>query len=802
MKILNKLIALVLLNSFVFGAESTTPETQYTKGVNQSTSCQIECPPLKEGFIGRIADFEYETGTTTCYVYSLKDVQNAIGKVVNINQHCSKELINPVQTPSIVSNTGGVNSHLITLKDKFNDLYTNTGTTSYINLPKYMVAGLMADDSIIDISTSITTNEVKLNSNYTVAPNITSSVEEISDATLISRTKDALANSVTFVINFLSMSDKTLLTFKVSLFLFVGALSIILLLSQKATKKISKVGDHEDVAEKVLFGVLSVLIFFFTTNRVDTTTGQISQTGYQQVVRPFLYLGVETADKLAETATSSVLRYKFANVGVNLQEDLQSFNNLYYKEKEKNIFFKGMLNKCKNTYNTESTSQYVKLLNSNFLFPPSETILTKGYGNDEKRQINFYTKGMVNDENSLKTTDVPTVSYCYQIERAVLDSNAFLNNLKFKIDNYKNAVSVDMERKINLITDLTYKNVAELGFISIVNLGTTSLAFDQFSLLGENKNQQKNYEFTMEEFRNQTGYEIQGFAKGEDVGGVQGMVNVAVNDVLTNAPYYAFVPFADNILNYINRAFNPIKQSAGAMSGTIESFLSLIPFVGSGLAKGIDKIVTNGAEFMVDSLVGYISIWLITMIISILPLIAIIGAGILVIAFYFLSVEILYLVIPFASIFAFSTGNLDIMKNLIKNTFLLAVKPVLIVVSVLMALFVADMLNSLNQVIVTSMFEPLFALSNDLSSETVSNVSSAFDVVKGMGAGGIFIFLKSTMLLASSFITVFVCFYLVFNGANIMLDLLGMRDGGFDVGGVIGDKVENKHSVSKMNTVI
>ena len=58
------------------------------------------------------------------------------------------------------------------------------------------------------------------------------------------------------------------------------------------------------------------------------------------------------------------------------------------------------------------------------------------------------------------------------------------------------------------------------------------------------------------------------------------------------------------------------------------------------------------------------------------------------------------------------------------------------------------------------------------------------------------------MLLASSFITVFVCFYLVFNGANIMLDLLGMRDGGFDVGGVIGDKVENKHSVSKMNTVI
>ena len=51
-------------------------------------------------------------------------------------------------------------------------------------------------------------------------------------------------------------------------------------------------------------------------------------------------------------------------------------------------------------------------------------------------------------------------------------------------------------------------------------------------------------------------------------------------------------------------------------------------------------------------------------------------------------------------------------------------------------------------------------------------------------------------------IQVFVCFYLVFNGANIILDILGMRDGGFDVGGIVGDKIESKQSVSKMNTVV
>ena len=46
MKILNKLfLVLLILNSIVFGADTTTPETQFTKGVNERTSCQVECPP-------------------------------------------------------------------------------------------------------------------------------------------------------------------------------------------------------------------------------------------------------------------------------------------------------------------------------------------------------------------------------------------------------------------------------------------------------------------------------------------------------------------------------------------------------------------------------------------------------------------------------------------------------------------------------------------------------------------------------------------------------------------------------------
>ena len=801
MKILNKLfLVLLFINSFVYAVDET-PETQFTKGVNERTSCQVECPPFKDGFFGRIANFEFESGATTCYVYSKQSPQTAIGKVVNINQHCAKTILNPTSVNEIKSNTNTVNSHLFTLKDKLNDLYTNTGTTSYINLPKYMVAGLLADERIIDIPTSITTNEVTLNSGYTNTPNLVSS--DLVNPTLISRTVDSLANSVTFVINFLSQSDKILLSLKVMLFLFVGGLSVILAVSQQTSKKISKMQNHEDVAEKIFLGVFSLIVFFFSVNKIETTTGQISQTGYQQIIRPLMYLGVSTADKLTETATSSILRYKFAGVGVNLQEDFQALKDLEYKEKIKNNYYKTLLNECKTYYNTDATSHFVSLLNSNTLFPPSEIIYTKGIGTEEKRAVNFYTRMMMNSESYLDKNEVPAVSYCYQMERAYYNSNAFLSNLSQKIENYNSAISSQMENKINKMVDLTYKNISELGFVSIVNLGTTVMAFDTFSLLGKNENKQENYEYKMEEFRNQSGYDIQGFAKPEEVGGITGVINSATYEVLTNAPYYAFVPFADNMLNYINRVFNPVKESMSAFSSGVGAIISLIPFKGEMIGKAVDKVLTTGTNAIIDSIVGMLTIFLLKSIVGALPLIAIIGAGFLVIVFYFLSVEILYIVIPFASIFAFSTGNLDIIKNLIKHTFLLALKPILIVVSVIMALFAYDMLNSLNQVVVTGMFEPLFMLANDMQTDSGSGTfESVGNYINGIGAGAILLFLKSTLVLATSFITVFVCFYLVFNGANIILDILGMRDGGFDVGGIVGDKIESKQSVSKMNTVV
>lgn len=790
-----KLFLIFILGISLFADEV---QTQFTSGVNQSVDCQIECPPIKEGYFARIAGFSFESGETSCYVYSTQAPSALLATVVNKNPHCAKELINPIVEAEINSNTGAVNTHLSNLRSQIMTSYTDGGDNKYINLPKYMVAGLMADDNIIDIASSINNNEVTLNGGYTNVPNLSLATTDADGTVVIefvNRAKNALANSVTFIINFLSLSDKILLSFKVTLFLFVGALSIILIISQKATKKISQVGDHEDFIEKGLFGFLSILIFFFTLTKIETPSGEISQTGYQQVVRPLLYLGVDTADKLTETATASILKYKFAGVGVVATEDIQRMKNQRYAIAKKLKLYEDVYTKqCLQMYNVANTKQINNLRGSNFNFPNSEYTSYQDSALGQV-QLNFYNKKFLNSESFMTANGYPSISYCFKAERGKNEFSQQLREIDDKIASFQTNISEKVQKKIKLITDLSYRNVAELGFLSVGNMATTTMAFNNFSLIDKSEamKNKENFEQVSSKVREATGYEVSGIVDPNQNGWVP--FQETLNNTIVNAPLF-MLPMADSLQNFVRSMFVPIvgKDGDGGILGFFLKKLENLPIISS--------LVSSTVNATTETIVLYITIFLLTSLVAIAPLIAIIGASFMTIAFYFLSVEILYLIIPFASIFAFSTGNLDIIKNLIKNTFLLAVKPVLIVVSVIMAMFVYEMFTQLNEVLISSMFEPLYALANDKVADSTWNPTTWFGGLAGMGNSIIFLFMKGVMAILSSIMTVFVCFYLVFNGANILLDLLGMRDGGFDVGGIIGDKVESKGTVGKMNTMV
>ncbi len=798
MKILNKLIITILFfNSAIFGAD-TTNETEFIKGAKQNTNCAIECPIFKDGYFGRIADFNYESGETSCYVYSNQTPNKILATVININPNCSKNLKNPEKIAPIKSNNTAVNSHLNSVREEVLTKFTDGGSSKYINLPKYMVAGLMADDDVIDLSSSISTNEIVLNGGYTSEVNINFAIgDKVTNEDMLSRTKDALANSITFVINFLSSSDKILLSFKVTLFLFVGALSVLLIASQKATKKISQLQDHEDTAEKVVLGLFSIVVFFLSLNKVTTTDGQISQTGYQQLIRPMLYLGIDTADKLTETATKSVLKYKFAELGIVAESDLQTLNDLKYKYIEKKKVADGIKTLCFSEYNVEEVKSRTKSIASNYTFPNSEYITTSinnnSLGNNvlSGMSVDYYNKVFVKNEANIFKNEFPSVSYCFKNEKMANELTAKINDIDTKLNSIMNGAGINGKiiHSINGITELTYKNIAEFGFAGIGSLATSSMAFNNFSLLQDEKPSErkaKNLEIKTDKIREASGYQVDSVVNDDRWYSISGQLNQFISE----SPYF-MLPMADGLKKFIESSLSPLLGEEGVAN----KLLDMLPI--KWVSAPLSGLLAIGNTYAIN----IITLSILKDIVSIAPLIAIIGASFLVMSFYFLSVGILYIVIPFASIFAFSTGNLDIIKNLIKYTFILAVKPVLIVVSVVMAFFVFEMFQALNNVLVSSMFEPLFFLANGMEVD-FGDFSTYLDGLQGLGNSMIFLFMKSAMMIVSTLITVFVCFYLVFNGANIILDILGMRDGGFDVGNVIGDKVENKSSISKMNTAI
>ena len=571
-------------------------ETTYTKGVNNNSTCAVECPPFKAGFFGRIANFNYETGETLCYVYNVQDPTKALAKVTNSNTHCSKDLVNPTISSFIDSNTSKVTGNL-----KRNDELITLTPTGSINLSKYMVAGLMADDNIIDLPTSISTNKVTLKSGYSLITSVSSNEK---NADLVAKTQHALSNSVTFIMNFFAKSSKILMSFQVALFLFVVALSLIFMFMQKGTKKISQVGDHDDYAEKIVLGVFSILMFFLPLNKISTDAGNINQNGYQQLIRPLLYLGIDTADKLSQTATSSVLAYKFSEVGVNISEDLRKLKNNLFAIQQKKEYFENMKKFCSKVYNVSEMRPILDSMGSNSNYPPSEDIFTKFVGN-ENRAITFYNEKMMN-AGFLKE-NVPTASYCYHVENNFIAFTKEEINLTKDINSYNNAVSTAMERKINTLTDLTYANVNELGFISIINLGTTLMAFDSFSLMGDKKSEAETHEIAMKDYRKQTGYDVQGFAEQDDEGWIEGAINGAINEVLTNAPYFIFLPFSDNIQNQIDRKFMPIADKLEASAKGAGAIFKAIPFVGDAISTGVELLVGKGSKFAIEMAINMLT---------------------------------------------------------------------------------------------------------------------------------------------------------------------------------------------------
>ncbi|MFV0562204.1 hypothetical protein [Malaciobacter mytili] len=819
--------------------------SQYIKDMVGKDNCLYSCPTLKEGYFGRVASVNPQSGETQCYVYDSKLPDKRVATVKNISKPCVQSFQNVVKNATTLTSTKtpsemSLESYedLKAIEDKYYKNYGDVGAgREFINVPKYMIAGLTVDEEIIDVKSTIMYNQITLNSGYTLYPNSSnfneadfkekiqenqtwyknlwdnakdlvglydlpdpsSEAERVEYSNLVSPVKAMLTNSVIFIMNFLNEYNDVMLIGKTYILFTVIPLTIGLAVLSKITKLVSGVSDFEDITERIVLGIATMFIFFFSTTNIKIDEeNKISQTSFHQIIRPVLYKGAYLGDLAGQSATKAYLKYKLREVGLAPLEVVNSTIKEKVKLENEQLIYSSIMNDCGNTYNTEALKQYIGVtVGLNQTYPPSENLKRYSSQIAGDTYTNFYNKTFLKSEQLIRTHNLSSVSLCYQAERSYLENKEKIKDYEYLIKGYElSNQNNGMKKQLELLANMQFRNDVELGFASLPLLATTSVFIDNLGVFENPLGERLDKEQMLKDYRSSGGYEVGNIAEGDN------LLTKPINWTLSNLSY-TMLPFASGIQNTVYKLLkneDSHDSFRSIIGNAVESFSSIKTGV-FGIAKELVTSLSSNLlanENVVQFLSIFISILIMMYLISYLPIIAIAGASFSVIFFYYLSIEIYYLVIPFLIAFAFATSQSELIKNFMKNGLILAIKPLLIVISIVMALFAKEFFETMNYTLVNWQFEPMFAMTQSVDLSSFSNFKS--NIATYVFADFGLIFFKGFLILANSVIGIIVVFYLVLNGANMILDMFGVRDASFDVQSSIGSQVDGK--TSQWNTPI
>jgi hypothetical protein len=857
-------------------------ETVYVESMPSSSTCTFQCPTMKSGYFSRIKDVVPINGETQCYVYANGSPSEIIGYVSVKNDKCVSEY-NVKDAQNAVDYTKKTDEYyqnFENIRKQYQDHYTNTGTRKFLRASEYLIAGLTADSEIVNIDDTITKNRLVLNSNYTIYPNLTTSapdktmIQEVANTLggiygavmsyfanepekvvensmssadkakeLISLSENLFSSIIAFVLNWLAESNQLIMELNSSAFFMILPLTGVLYGSSKLTKIFSKVSDNDDVYEKFLVMVGIVAIFYVNNLEIETKDDKkISQTNFQVWSRPVLYQGVWFADRLTDSFATAYLKYKMKDAGILFESDYAKVKDEVARlEKEQNLIVgtNQYLEHCYKVYDTETLKNTVSpLIGLGTVFPPlgaltkhRKSIVNGGF--DINQGVSNLDETSFIRQEYRRSQNVPTLDFCYNLERRYLENKKVLESNKAILTRYDDAKAQSKDKKaIELIAKLHYKNTAEMGFINASSIASTQVLVDNLHLFQNVSDVKLQTEKTIkaEQIANAKVYgtEIDGVAIGSDPTLLSpSPINLdIIYDGLHWISYngaYMIIPPSSTIKNDIVQPFlqTIVDATIGKAKNMLKGAITAITGgTGGFVAQMVDSLTSNKENGVIMSTIiavlsTVITIGIMKYFISYIPLVAISVGSYMAIAFYYLSVEIFYLVAPFMAIYALTANQFEVVKNFVIRFLGLAFKPVLIVVSIVLAVIAYELLDSIGKYIAHKTFDTFFTITafdrNTINYSSYANASGLYDYAKttienttsiaSSVVGGILDFndyglnfFKGLLVVSIDVVKVLVSFYLVFYGATMILNIFGIKESGIDAQDTVGANVEGKSS--------
>ncbi len=795
---MKKLLLIIALCVSLFAQEEPIQENlkKYLTGV-PTTQCITNIPLNTENFVKKSSDgadlfylvlagADLSTGRLTYDVYSATDkysegakIEQSLSEPVDTisftNPSCNYSKIDSSELQSMIQENGlsnyaqktnernnQLNTELKELENKYlgkNAEFNQTGDKKYLTTASYLLACFSFNESIIDIKQSLQLNKVTLKPGYTIHPNnqvervedtevakgfasvassIKKKVETTYNEVILESISDFLSdNVILFLFDFRSNWNDIILEMKTFLFLTFIPFSVGFLSLSKITKKISKIHNFDDIAEKGVMVVVLLFMFYFTNgtaNKVELANGEeknINLSNFQKYSSNFFAKSMEYADKSANVFSKSYINFKRKSAGyltdqeiVNILEDSASAE----KQKGKiNLF----LDVCYDQWNRDE-------VRNRFNIKPKKEILSF----PNQQQYSNFINGSRNANNIQQflnegiTYPMISLTGCYNLEREKAELTKNIENNKKTLDSIKDTQEEQADREqIKKIAKVQYYSTAEQGFLTIPQVAVTNIVTDNLNMFGADPDKTKLKEET---------------SKIKEETGVEDSSSLSKNTF--GALAYMMVPGANSIKEFVS--------DAGS------DFFEKIPYFGK----------------LVGSLVGTsVAVGIMKYIVLYLPVVALSMASLMVIGWYFISVFIYFLVSPFIIVYALSQQQTEIIKDFLIRGVALAFKPILIILSVVVAVMAVDLFKDLSIIL----FETNFTLLINIIDEN----SNPFSLL-----GLFFVFLRGVVEVGTSIVATVSAFYLVFNGAEMILGMFGFKQSGIDVKEVVGGAVEGKTS--------
>jgi hypothetical protein len=651
----------------------------------------------------KMIDFDSKSGLTSCevfYAFAVDQEQKnrKLSVMANtLDPDCTnqQESIKPNYADnSLASKTNNNYSSYADIAD-----FDSSKTT----MSKFISGLATLDQDMINLQdTTVTGTLVKSNPNAVYSPDSA----DASEPNLLLNQIDSLnTQNLTYFVDLFYYLDQSYEYIVSYLVVFLSLFFMVLYIAKLGLKKLEKKTlSHEEPFTMRLSIIVIAFLIFFLPIKVDNN---YSNSMFQLIAKYFIFESSSMADKANKVALKQFVKYSYNTTGASGIEEEANLKALMKKEEQAINNYENALKICEEKFPELTTYQITDMEKINELeqfLRPNDNTTIQGCRAIEKRQKVAYTQ---------KT------QYEYHLERI---KSAYQNS--------------EITNRLDKVAELLNRRSDEMGWYSSILVPTVKV-LTELSFISSNENPPLNEEVKAKIRKAQINPTDES--------------NNWLEDLLSNSTQYAQDLLGESFAKIIYLMFpgsGDIFSLSMNLGSGLSSLISQIPVIGT--ATGI--LGTMATPFLSLALTAYI----VTYILKFLPLVTGIIATILAIILYLYELIIYVLISPFVVAFALSTGQSRKIIDFLITGITIFLRPVLIVVSVYLAMFFYSFVH--DNIIVFSLEQ--FALLQNSTSGFVITLLSYI--------------VKELISIFAIFLSIYIVWKTIVSGADYVFKMIGL----------------------------